>query len=226
MSALAPRVTPQEAWDALVAGNERFMRDDLRHQNQDTDRRHALAAGQAPNAAFLGCADSRVAAEMLFDCGLGELFVARNIGQVANDNMVATLEYAVTVLGSAVIVVLAHDSCGAVAAAIDQTSAHPEPVTDAIRGELALIQPSVQQEWLSEHRETPFVDASLIDANAVGRRHLSMTINELMRSSRVISEAVAAGKLGIVGCQYQLDNGRVAPVTAVGKLAIHLATFV
>lgn len=221
----APRVTPQEAWDALAAGNERFMNDTLRHNNQDTDRRHELAAGQAPNAAFLGCADSRVAAEMLFDCGLGDLFVARNIGQVANMNMVATLEYAVAVLGSAVIVVLAHDSCGAVAAAIDQTSAHPTEVTAAIRDELALIQPAVQQVWFKEHRKTPYVDPAKIDANAVGRRHLVTTINQLVRSSRVLSEAVASGKLGIVGCQYQLDNGRVAPVTALGNLDIALTEF-
>lgn len=221
----APRVTPQEAWDALAAGNERFMNDTLRHNNQDTDRRHEIANGQTPDAAFLGCADSRVAAEMLFDCGLGDLFVARNIGQVANMNMVATLEYAVAVLGAAVIVVLAHDSCGAVAAAIDQTSAHPTEVTAAIRDELALIQPAVQQEWFSEHRDTPYVDPEQIDANAVGRRHLVTTINQLIRSSRVLSEAVAAGELGIVGCQYQLDNGRVAPVSSVGKLDITLTAF-
>lgn len=220
-----PRVTPQEAWNALAAGNERFMNDTLRHQNQDTDRRHELAGGQAPDAAFLGCADSRVAAEMLFDCGLGDLFVARNIGQVANMNMVATLEYAVAVLGAAVIIVLAHDSCGAVAAAIDQTSAHPAEVTPAIRDELALIQPAVQQVWFKERRESPYVDPDQIDANAVGRRHLVTTINQLLRSSHVISEAVASGRLGIVGCQYQLDNGRVAPVSSVGRLDIQLAQF-
>ncbi|WP_017791978.1 carbonic anhydrase [Leucobacter salsicius] len=219
------RLTPQQAWDALAAGNERFMNDTLRHSNQDTDRRHELAGGQAPDAAFLGCADSRVAAEMLFDCGLGDLFVARNIGQVANMNMVATLEYGVAVLGAAVIVVLAHDSCGAVAAAIDQTSAHPTEVTPAIRDELALIQPAVQQVWFKTRRESPYVDPDQIDANAVGRRHLVTTINQLLRSSRVLSEAVASGELGIVGCQYQLDNGRVAPVTSVGMLDIALAEF-
>lgn len=220
------RLTPQEAWDNLLAGNERFMRDELHHNNQDTDRRHQLTEGQQPNAAFLGCADSRVAAEMLFDCGLGELFVARNIGQVANMNMVATLEYAVTALGSAVIVVLAHDSCGAVAAAIDQTTANPGEVTAAIRNELALIQPAVQQEWFSSApRDTPYVDVAQLDANRVGRRHLVMTINELVRTSRTLSDAVAAGDLAIVGCQYQLADGRVAPVSVVGKLDVQIADF-
>lgn len=218
-----PRVTPQEAWAALAQGNERFMKGSLLHPQQDAARRSELSASQAPDAAFLGCSDSRVAAEILFDCGLGELFVARNIGQIANDNIIATMEFAVAELGAAAIVVLAHRSCGAVAAAIDQSSQSPREVTSAIRGELEQIQPAVQQEWLSEHRETPYVDPALIDADAVGRRHLATTINVLMRNSRVISDAVARGTLAIIGCQYQLEEGRVAPVVAVGKIDVDIA---
>lgn len=217
----APRVTPQEAWDALALGNERFMRGALLHAQQDATRRAELTGNQRPDAAFLGCSDSRVAAEILFDCGLGELFVARNIGQIANDNTVATMEFAVAELGVAVIVVLAHGSCGAVAAAIDQCGERPQQVTAAIGRELDHIRPSVQQVWLTEHRETPYVDPTLVDADAVGRRHLANTINALTRSSRVISDAVARGALAIVGCQYQLEEGRVAPVAAVGKVHIH-----
>ena len=216
------RVTPQQAWDALAQGNERFMGGTLQHPQQSAARRSELSDSQAPDAAFLGCSDSRVAAEILFDCGLGELFVARNIGQIANDNTIATMEFAVAELGVAVIVVLAHCSCGAVAAAIDQSSQGPRDVTPAIRSELEHIQPAVQQEWLSEHRDTPYVDPSLIDADAVGRRHLATTINDLMRNSRVISDAVAAGHLAIVGCQYQLEEGRVAPVAAVGRVELDL----
>lgn len=214
------RVTPQEAWQALAEGNARFMSGSLLHPQQNAARRHAITGSQTPNAAFLGCSDSRVAAEILFDCGLGDLFVVRNIGQIANANTTATMEYAVAVLGVAVIVVLAHGSCGAVAAAIDQTSASPTKLSPAIEAELEHIQPSVQQEWLSEHKETPYVDASLIDADAVGRRHLGETIHALMRSSRIISDAVAEGSLSIVGCQYQLDDGRVEPITSVGRLDI------
>ena len=212
--------TPQEAWDDLAEGNLRFMTDTLLHPQQNAARRNELSRSQAPNAAFLGCSDSRVAAEILFDCGLGDLFVVRNIGQIANTNTTATMEFAVAELGVAVIVVLAHCSCGAVAAAINQSSREPAETSPAIKRELEQIQPSVQQEWLSEHRETPYVDPDRIDADAVGRRHLAMTINDLMRNSPIISDAVAAGELGIVGCQYQLEEGRVAPITAVGKLDI------
>ena len=105
-----PRVSVQEAWDDLAAGNERFMRGAVNHPDQDAARRSELTEFQAPNAAFLGCSDSRVAAEILFDCGLGELFVVRNIGQIANENTVATMAFAVSSLGVAVIVVLARGS--------------------------------------------------------------------------------------------------------------------
>ncbi|AXK46560.1 MULTISPECIES: carbonic anhydrase [Brachybacterium] len=215
-----PRVTPQQAWDALAEGNERFMAGTLNHPQQSAARRSELSTFQAPNAAFLGCSDSRVAAEILFDCGLGDLFVVRNIGQIANENTVATMEFAVSALGVSVIVVLAHGSCGAVKAAIDQTTADPSPVTPAIRKELEEIRPAVQQEWFATQQVSPYVDTDLIEADAVGRRHLAETVNALMRQSTVISDAVAAGELGIVGCQYQLEEGRVAPISWVGKLDV------
>src|SRR5690606_36367148 len=130
------RLTPQQAWDALAAGNQRFMTDTLRDPQQGADRRNELSGSQSPNAAFLGCSDSRVAAEILFDCGLGDLFVVRYIGQIANTNTTATMEFAVVELGVAVIVVLAHCSCGAVAAAINHSSAEPYETTPSIRREL------------------------------------------------------------------------------------------
>lgn len=215
-----PRVSPQEAWDTLVEGNHRFIDGALTHPHQDAARRSELSTSQAPDVAFLGCSDSRVAAEVLFDCGLGDLFVVRNIGQISNTNTTATMEYAVAELSVALIVVLAHCSCGAVAAAIDQSGAAPREVTPAIKRELDLIQPAVQQEWLSQHRDTPYVDPTAIDADAAGRRHLANTINSLMASSRVISDAVEAGALAIVGCQYQLEIGHVSPISAVGPLTI------
>ncbi|WP_114853920.1 carbonic anhydrase [Brachybacterium sp. YJGR34] len=216
----SPRVTVQQAWDDLAQGNERFMAGQLLHPQQNAARRSELRGSQAPNAAFLGCSDSRVAAEILFDCGLGDLFVVRNIGQIANDNTTATMEYAVAELGVAVIVVLAHGSCGAVKAAIDQTTATPGEVTPAIKAELRQIQPAVQQEWFATQQVSPYVDAEHIDVDAVGRRHLDATINALMRRSRVISDAVARGELGIVGCQYQLEEGRVSPISWVGQVDV------
>lgn len=214
------RVTPQEAWETLIEGNSRFIAGTHLNFDGPATRVPALVNIQAPNAAFLGCSDSRVAAELLFDCGLGELFVVRNIGQIANENTVATMEFAVDELGVAVLVVLAHTSCGAVAAAIDQAGANPPPVTPAIERELARIQPSVLQEWLRVPRETPYVDPTSVNADRIGRRHLVNTINSLMSSSRVISDAVAGGDLAIVGCQYALEDGVVVPLVWVGQVDI------
>ncbi|MBS3181807.1 carbonic anhydrase [Leucobacter manosquensis] len=219
----APRVTPQQAWDALVAGNRRFIDGGPQHPRQDVERRNELTNGQVPDAALFGCSDSRLAAEIIFDAGLGDLFIARNMGHVVAESITASMEYAVANLGVAVIVVLAHDSCGAVAAAIGQMEQEPPAVPIAVQNTLAPILPSVQELWLREHRDTPYVDVSAIDADAVGRVHLSATVNQLLRSSRIISDAVAAGRLGIVGCQYQLSEGRAVAVSAVGHLDITAA---
>ena len=216
----APRITPQQAWDELVAGNQRFIAGGPQHPRQDVERRHELAKGQDPNAALFGCSDSRLSAEIIFDAGLGDLFIARNMGHVVAESITASMEYAVANLGVAVIVVLAHDSCGAVAAAIGQMEQQPAAVPDAVGNTLAPILPSVQELWLREHRDTPYVDVSLIDPDAVGRVHLAATVNQLLRSSRIISDAVATGKLGIVGCQYRLAEGRAVAVSAVGHLDI------
>jgi carbonic anhydrase len=219
----APRVTPQQAWDTFAAGNERFVSGASAHPNQDVERRTELVNQQTPDVALFGCADSRMAAEIIFDCGLGDLFIARNMGHVVAESITASMEYAVTELGSALIVVLAHDSCGAVAAAIDQSSREPSGVTVSVRNTLAPIQPSVQQLWLRDHSDTPYADASRIDANAVGRLHLAATVNDLLRTTRTISDAVDAGRLAIVGCQYRLTEGRAVPYTVVGPVELELA---
>jgi len=217
------RVTPQQAWDAFIAGNERFVSGTSRHPNQDVERRTELVNTQAPDVALFGCSDSRLAAEIIFDCGLGDLFIARNMGHVVAESITASMEYAVTALGSALIVVLAHDSCGAVAAAIDQSSRTPSEVTASVCNTLAPIRPAVQQLWLRDHHDTPYAEPSLIDANAVGRAHLASTVNALLRGSRTISDAVDRGELAVVGCQYRLTEGRAVPYTAVGPLDIELA---
>ena len=215
--------TPAQAWSALVEGNDRFVRGAMEHPSQDVGHRAELSAAQAPFAVVFGCSDSRVAAEIIFDCGLGDLFIARNMGHVVAESITASMEYAVTALGSALIVVLAHDSCGAVAAAIDQSGRNPAEVTTSIENTLAPIRPAVQQLWLQTHTDTPYADPAELDANHIGRIHLANTVNSLLRNSRVISDAVDAGRLGVVGCQYQLTEGRAVPISAVGPLNIALA---
>jgi len=217
------RVTPQQAWETFIAGNERFISGVSSHPNQDVERRSELVNSQSPDVALFGCSDSRLAAEIIFDCGLGDLFIARNMGHVVAESITASMEYAVQYLGSSLIVVLAHDSCGAVAAAIEQSSRTPSEVTLPVANTLAPILPAVQRQWLKEHRETPYVQPTEVDANSVGRIHLQTTVNQLLSASQTIRDAVDRGDVAIVGCQYSLVEGRAIPYISVGKVDIEVA---
>ncbi|MBS1907469.1 MAG: carbonic anhydrase [Actinobacteria bacterium] len=206
------RLTPDEAWSLMSEGNRRFVAGEPEHPNQDVDKRHQLVDGQAPLATLFGCSDSRLAAEIIFDKGLGDLFVVRNAGQVIGESIVASLEYAVAILGVPLIVVLAHDSCGAVRAAIDGTAIDATPLPPHIWKLIAPIVPAARK-VLAEQGGSTTAD---IDAELVGREHLRNTVHDLLQSSELIAEAVAEGKLGIVGANYRLNEGTAVPVVTVG----------
>ena len=111
-------LTPAQAWRALRDGNQRFVDGTTSHPNQDAARRDELVSGQNPFCVIFGCSDSRLAAEIIFDLGLGDAFVVRSAGQVIDEAVLGSLEYAVAVLGTPLIVILGHDSCGAVTATV------------------------------------------------------------------------------------------------------------
>lgn len=206
-------LTPAKIWGEMVRGNERFINGTPRHPRQDVERRHQIAAGQAPRAALFGCSDSRLAAEIIFDKGLGDLFVVRNAGQVISDSVLGSLEYAVGVLGVPLIVVLGHDECGAVAAAIESVGPDAPPLPVHIRGIIEKITPAVHA---AEHQGTDSVEA--VDPYEVGRLHLRDTVRELLESSELISEAVAEGRLAIVGANYRLAEGRAVADLVIGTV--------
>ncbi|MGN6325131.1 carbonic anhydrase [Pseudolysinimonas sp.] len=191
----------------MQRGNERFVSGTPRHPRQDVERREELAVGQEPHAILFGCSDSRLAAEIIFDKGLGDLFVVRNAGQVVSSSVVGSIEYGVEVLKAPLLVVLGHDSCGAVAAAIAQSEPDAAPLPPHIRDLIAPIAPAVEA--------VPVVDGHR-DPSAVGRAHLRDTVAELLDESELLSEAVAAGRLGIVGANYRLLEGRVVPDVVLG----------
>jgi carbonic anhydrase len=205
-------LTPDQAWAEMSEGNQRFVAGTPRHPNQDVGMRHQLVDGQAPMATLFGCSDSRLAAEIIFDKGLGDLFVVRNAGQVIGESIIASLEYAVHVLGVPLIVVLAHDSCGAVRAAIDGTAIDAAPLPSHIWKLVAPIVPAARKVLAEQGGSTP----ADIDAELVGREHLRNTVNDVLQSSELISAAVAEGRLGIVGANYRLDDGTAMPVVTVG----------
>ena len=196
----------------MLEGNRRFVAGSPEHPNQDVGMRHQLVDGQAPLATLFGCSDSRLAAEIIFDKGLGDLFVVRNAGQVLGESIVASLEYAVAILGVPLIVVLAHDSCGAVRAAIDGTTIDAAPLPPHIWRLIAPIVPAARK-VLAEQGGSRIDD---IDAELVGQEHLRNTVDDLLQSSELIAAAVAEGRLGVVGANYRLDDGTAVPVVTVG----------
>lgn len=176
----------------LKEGNQRFVADNLEGKLQDSSRRNELTGGQSPYAIVLSCADSRVVPEQAFDAGLGELFVVRVAGNVANTSSIASIEYAVAHLGSKVIVVMGHQSCGAVTAAIGGgDNGH-------------------NLNHLLSHI-TPAIAASEAGAevNDVVKKNAELTGQDLVGRSNIIADAVNSGKVKIVPTYYNLDSGKV-----------------
>ena len=205
-----PIRTPAKAWQEMVRGNERFVRGEPLHPRQDVERREELSEGQAPHAALFGCSDSRLSAEIIFDKGLGDLFVIRNAGQVVSDSVLGSLEYAVGVLHVPLIVVLGHDSCGAVQAAIDAVKPGAVALPPHIANLVDKIVPAVRRVSVTSNGSPDPID--------VGREHLRDTIAEILAGSELISDAIAAGTLGIVGANYRLLEGTAVPDVHVGNL--------
>lgn len=208
-----PTKRPGKAWQEMLRGNARFVAGEPVHPRQDVERRHELAHHQLPDAALFGCSDSRLAAEIIFDKGLGDLFVVRNAGQVISDSVIGSLEYAVGVLGVPLIVVLGHDECGAVRAAIDSRAADAAPLPPHIDRLIQGIVPAV-----TRVAGNGPVDPASVDAFAVGKEHLRDTVKELLDRSVMIGEAVAAGTLAIVGANYKLMEGTAVPDIVVGRV--------
>ncbi len=213
---MTERITPQRAWDEMRRGNARFVAGEPRHPRQNVERRAETAAVQHPRAALFGCSDSRLAAEIIFDEGLGDLFVIRNAGQVISGSVVGSLEYAVAILDVPLIVVLGHDECGAVRAAIDSTGLDAPALPVHVWRQIAPIVPAVRRVL---REGTPHgVTTETLDAERVGREHLRDTISEILQSSELISNAVAEGRLAIIGANYRLSEGTAVPDVIVGSV--------
>jgi carbonic anhydrase len=210
----APKA-PAKAWDEMTRGNERFVAGAPLHPRQDVERRASVAHAQRPDAALFGCSDSRLAAEIIFDKGIGDLFVVRNAGQIISESVIGSLEYAVSVLKVPLIVVLGHDECGAVRAAIDSQGADAAPLPPHIAHLVSKIVPAVRSvAGVSEGS----IDVEGVDAHEVGREHLRDTIAELIEQSELISDGIAAGTLAVVGANYRLLEGRAVPDIRIGNL--------
>lgn len=197
--------TPETVWKQLVEGNRRFMAGQSAHPNQDPSRRRKLTDGQYPGAVILSCSDSRVPVEIIFDQGLGDIFVIRTAGQITDLSVLASLEFAVDGLGVPLVVVLGHESCGAV------NAAH----TALEGGDL----PGGFQRVLIE-KVTPSLLAARKDGQTeiaeFEQRHVAEIVEHIVDRSPEIKSRLADGRVGVVGMRYRLTDGRAEVVVAKG----------
>jgi carbonic anhydrase len=194
---LLSRETPDTALQKLLDGNERFRR----HEHTFRDFMQEIEETkdeQFPFAAILGCMDSRVPVEILFDQGIGQLFVLRVAGNIENDDIIAGLEYACSVIGSKLIVVMGHENCGAVKAACDNVNIGH--ITEIVKK----IKPSIEilEETAADWTESSFV-------NEIAKVNVMITIDEIREKSSILRELEQKGQIKMVGAYYHVHSGKV-----------------
>lgn len=189
-------MTPQEALDRLMEGNERYVHDALEHPNRDLVRREAIISKQTPFAAIVGCSDSRASPEIVFDQGIGDLFVVRVAGNVIGPLELDSIEYSVIYLHSSVILILGHEDCGAVTAVIQNNTKDIEAVAK-------LIEPAVQEAKKSK-------------ANALLERAIkinAMRMKAVVLQSPAIQKFIKDKKVEVHAAYYNLQTGAVELLT-------------
>ncbi len=190
-------ISADEAMQRLKDGNERFAQGKAIHEHQQADRRAEVAKGQKPLAVIVCCSDSRVGPEIVFDQGLGDIFVVRTAGNVVDDVGLGSIEYAVEHFGTPLLVVLGHNRCGAVSAAISGGELHGH-----VRAVVEAIRPAV--EAVKGQPGDPVENA--VRANVLRDRQA------IGKCTPILPARIKAGKLKIIGACYNLDTGRVEVV--------------
>lgn len=190
----ASGMNAKESLQKLIEGNNRYVTAKMTHPNQSAEKRTELTKGQKPFAIILSCSDSRVPPEVIFDQGLGDLFIIRDAGNIIDNVALGSIEYAVEHLGTPLIMVLGHKKCGAVTAATkgEMTNTHIDSIIEAIK-------PAVDKNKGTK--------GDIVDETA--RTNVKMVIDNLKQSKPVIEEFFKEGKVSIVGGYYDLDSGKV-----------------
>lgn len=192
-----------QALERLRAGNARFSQNLRSVEALAThDRRGALVGGQAPFAAVLSCSDSRVPSELVFDCGLGDLFVVRVAGNIVAPSLVGSVEFAVETFGTELVVVMGHSHCGAIAATVEALTGGARAPSDNVRDIVERIAPAI----------TPVVERGGPAAEllaAATRANVRASANHLRHASSILEQKVSEGRLLVVGAEYALETGVV-----------------
>ena len=188
-------LTPYQGYELLIEGNKRFMAN-LKTDHDHLELINQTREGQYPFAVILSCMDSRTSVELIFDQGLGDLFSIRIAGNIVNNDILASIEYAVKYVGSKVLMVLGHTECGAIKSARDGVS--DGHLTDL----LARIQPSISKALLHEDRDYLFPDK-------VAYANVENSLEQILTRSKIVKEMFEAGRIGIIGGVYNIENGQV-----------------
>jgi len=189
-------LTPEQALARLKKGNERYV-EGIAKRHDFKAEREALVGGQNPYAGILSCADSRIAPEYTFDAGRGDLFVVRVAGNFADVDGTASFEYAVKFLGTTLLVVLGHDKCGAVSAAIDAEKG----------GKLPGHLPELVEHIIPAVKKAQHLEGNLLSASI--RENVRINVENLKTASPILSQAVQEKKVMVVGGIYKLEDGRI-----------------
>ena len=212
--------TANGVWSRMLAGNRRFTEGKLEHPNRSVEAREAVIDTHEPDAAVLSCSDARVSPDIIFDAGIGDLFTVRTAGQVIDDAVIASLEYAVDVLGVRLLVVLGHQNCGAIKQAVKEYDALLHNLTaDAEDSLMAADSVADLDERILNAKSLMLRtvgfsiwqahESELESTEDFERVHIARTIEQLVEQSEVIQRALAEDQLMITGARYQLDTGKV-----------------
>jgi len=200
-------ITAEKALERLREGNRRFASSTVNRQTLSWEARRAeLVNGQAPFAIILGCSDSRAPAELIFDQGLGDLFVIRVAGNIVAPSLVGSVEFAATRFNTRLVVVLGHTQCGAIYATLDELRQPAENQSPNLRSIVNRVRPSIEK-LLSDDAED-CSDTEVLVRKAV-RANVRASVAQLQHGSEIIEQLVARGELRVVGAEYSLETGEV-----------------
>lgn len=193
-------MSPCEALEKLIDGNRRFSEHKSIHPNLGEEMRNALLIKQKPIAAILACSDSRVPVEIIFDAGLGDLFVVRSAGHVLSDEALGSLEYAVKELGVKLIVILGHENCGAITSALKHCNCQEnEHLSESMGALLGHIYPAIRGIDLN----TPDAIENAVDLN------IQYQLNDLIKKNAYLAKQIEDDKLILVGAKYSLSTSLI-----------------
>lgn len=198
-------ITSNEALERLVSGNKRYLNGETQYTELvNEQRRNNLVGGQEPWAVILGCSDSRVPGEIIFDHGLGDLFVIRVAGNIVAPSQVGSIEFAVEAYGTPLVVVLGHTNCGAIHATLDALKNPEATHSHNLNSIVSRIRPS-----LETLVETDLAKSPDELAKYAVRANIRASVSQIQYSSPILEQRVQSGQLKVVGAQYSLDTGKV-----------------